>query len=511
MLDASSKTGHGLIGGTITSFGDYDQCLQTEANGFQGKYCSFKFTLEPNHSAINSNREIDQFLLTKVPLFDWFYLHQSVCLPSTCTDQDSAEIIDNAFLGSPFKRVLNIHCDTRQDVSFGSKIENASMSQWISSILLVTVTLLVVLGSIQELIQGYSNGSFLRHFSAIDSTRKLFHMKESGRLSLVDYFKVTVILFGIAGHSFGCLETVPGWYTVSSLYVMKERFQWFMVQPLINEGGLGIGITYMGGFVTFWVIEKFVRNNSLDYAAAIFDRWLRYMPPVMTMVALDIMWPFFGDGPMYTQISKHLLNKCSNNYWMNFLFIGNIKTAPENCVPHTFYQSIDIQLFVVGLFMIYLLIKKPKLGVAGCLALIIAGNATLYYKTSQYLDSPVLMERNVTVAKTTSYLDIVHFATYGHLSNYFIGLLVAYSIKIDGLLIRYSSLINWAYLPALVVSGTIHFAPALHNTFGIVTPETIPLYITGIKLLYVFYTTVYILRYFLLTEKGRCISIFAFQ
>ena len=229
MLDASSKTGHGLIGGTITSFGDYDQCLQTEANGFQGKYCSFKFTLEPNHSAINSNREIDQFLLTKVPLFDWFYLHQSVCLPSTCTDQDSAEIIDNAFLGSPFKRVLNIHCDTRQDVSFGSKIENASMSQWISSILLVTVTLLVVLGSIQELIQGYSNGSFLRHFSAIDSTRKLFHMKESGRLSLVDYFKVTVILFGIAGHSFGCLETVPGGYTVSSLYVMKERFQWFMV------------------------------------------------------------------------------------------------------------------------------------------------------------------------------------------------------------------------------------------------------------------------------------------
>lgn len=235
-------------------------------------------------------------------------------------------------------------------------------------------------------------------FSAIDSTKRLLAAKESGRLSLIDYFRVAVIFFGMAGHSFGCLETVAGWYTVSSMYVMKAKFEWLMVQPLVNEGGLGIGITYMGGFVTFWAMEKFVRSDSLDFKSAVFDRWLRFMPPIMSMVAIDIMWPFFGDGPMYTQVSKHLLNKCTNNAWMNFLFIGNMKSAPENCIPHTFYSSIDIQLFIVGLFMVYLLCKKPKVGVLCCFILILVGNVTLYYQISHHLISPVLIERNVTVA-----------------------------------------------------------------------------------------------------------------
>ena len=196
------------------------------------------------------------------------------------------------------------------------------------SFFLLTMIVLVILGSLEELL--LSTSKMLRHFSAIDATKRLMISKESGRVTVVDYFKLLVILFGIAGHSFGCLETVPGWYTVSSLLVMKEKFQWFIVQPLVNEGGLGIGITYMGGFLTFWSLEKFVRNDSLDYMAAIFDRWIRFVPTIMAMVALDIMWPFFGDGPMYTQISRHLLHKCSTNAWMNFFFVANMKSAPDN-------------------------------------------------------------------------------------------------------------------------------------------------------------------------------------
>lgn len=59
----------------------------------------------------------------------------------------------------------------------------------------------------------------------------------------------------------------------------------------------------------------------------------------------------------------------------------------------------------------------------------------------------------------------------------------------------------------MLVSGVIHFAPALHNTFRLLTQETIPLYITGMKLLYVFYVTVYIYRYFRLAEKGKSLLV----
>lgn len=41
--------------------------------------------------------------------------------------------------------------------------------------------------------------------------------------------------------------------------------------------------------------------------------------------------------------------------------------------------------------------------------------------------------------KSVNYLDYVHFATYGHLSNYFIGLLVAYSLKLTNFRHTYKS------------------------------------------------------------------------
>lgn len=60
------------------------------------------------------------------------------------------------------------------------------------------------------------------------------------------------------------------------------------------------------------------------------NRWLRYTPALMAMVAIDIVWPFFGSGPMYTQISNHLQDKCLKSWWMNLLALGNVQSAPDN-------------------------------------------------------------------------------------------------------------------------------------------------------------------------------------
>lgn len=322
--------------GTVSSFGDYDSCLQTSLeDDFQGsltgKYCSFKLKpVSPKGRKNQHLREIDQVLQERIPVFDYYFIQQSLCLPSTCSDVDAANIIDHTLRGLPFERKLNIQCDTKDSISFQGKINSASTSQWIASLFLGTIIFLVILGSLEEMIRPSKSILTLRHFSAVTSTNRLLMIKDSGRLSMLDYCRLSIIIFGTAGHTIGCLETVTGWYTVSKLYAVKESLKLFWVQPLINEGPLGIGITYVGGFVTFWAVEKAVNTNRVNYVAAVFDRWIRYMPSLMAMVAIDILWPFFGDGPMYSQVSKHLLNKCTRNAWMNFFFVGNMKSAPEN-------------------------------------------------------------------------------------------------------------------------------------------------------------------------------------
>lgn len=109
-----------------------------------------------------------------------------------------------------------------------------------------------------------------------------------------------------------------------------------------------------------------------------------------------------------------------------------------------------------------------------------------------------MIDAEATREKTVNYLDYVHFGTYSHLSNYFIGVLAALAVTMDGFLQRNAKLITVIYNVAVVMSATVHFAPALHNTFGLLPQHLVPLYIVTIKFFYVFYYS-----FFLFTNINR--------
>lgn len=114
------------------------------------------------------------------------------------------------------------------------------------------------------------------------------------------------------------------------------------------------------------------------------------------------------------------------------------------------------------------------------------------YFTSVNQTSPVLIDREATNKTTKNYIDYVHFGTYSHMSNYFIGLLVAYAACTEGLTKKYKKSITFFYNIAVLTSAVIHFAPSIHNTFGILPPKLVPLYIVTIKFFYVFYFSFFV-------------------
>ena len=101
-----------------------------------------------------------------------------------------------------------------------------------------------ILGTLEEWLLP---STFLKAFSIVANHRCLFTNSSDERVNFIDALRITIILFGIAGHCFGCLETVPGWYTVTNLSIIKTRLKSIWVQPMLNEGGLGIGVTFVGG------------------------------------------------------------------------------------------------------------------------------------------------------------------------------------------------------------------------------------------------------------------------
>ncbi|KAI1303644.1 hypothetical protein HDE_02075 [Halotydeus destructor] len=490
LLDASAKGSAGLLDGTISSFGDFDQCLSVKADHsdigqYGGAHCMVRLALTSGDSSIAK-------AVGKLPIFEYFHPTHALCVPSPCSAAEVHLLVTQVLADMPD---INVHgkfvCDTAESISYSHRLKNLTKAQIISLTLLTLILVLVILSSARELLYTASGvpkmpDDRLQAFSALANSAELAKdaSRGSGYFYIAELNKIGLIMFGIAGHSLSCLETIPGWYVITRMRKVTQLFSVWWINGMLNENGLGM-VAVVGGFATYWTVSPVIRKGKFNYLQAVKDRWLKFVPIIMALVAMEIVWPLIGAGPYYTRVANHLLTKCTNNAWMNFVFINNFKSAPENCAPHLFYSSIELQLFILAIGVVYVTVKRPRLGVSIIIGLIVLGNATLATMVWIRGSSPVLVDAHGSVNMTIKYLDFAHFATYGQLSNYMFGVLTAYILKETRIpftinpVLRYSL---WIY--ANIVLGTVHFLPAIHNTWQLLTPMTIPVYMIGIKLLY---------------------------
>ena len=97
-IDSSGKTPTSFMRSTITSFGDYDECISIKdtLNNLVGKYCAFD--IFANHAANVSKSGTNTignstFLLTQVPVFKGVPFIHSICLPSQCSQIEIRQML----------------------------------------------------------------------------------------------------------------------------------------------------------------------------------------------------------------------------------------------------------------------------------------------------------------------------------------------------------------------------------------------------------------------------------
>ena len=328
MIDASSKTASGTLEGTAISLGDFDQCLAITdlKHKFIGSNCMIKLHLKTGREVEVLNALQDRF-----PFFDYVFIYHSICLPSTCSATEINSLVSGCLSKYPFTVAEDFNCDTRESISWENKIRTANKAQTAAAVILTTVTLLCIIATIVDFC--WATDSLLQDFSLRRSLSNLYtqiNTPPRSRLDLLDNIKLGVVLMGVAGHSVTCLETVNSWFMFPGLLIIKGYFRAFLVQPLLNEAGLGL-VSFAGGFVTYWSSYKIAQAGKLDIFKALFVKWLRFLPSMVIMVAIDLLWPIYGSGPVFNHIADHLLNKCTRNSWTNFVFANNFLTATE-CV-----------------------------------------------------------------------------------------------------------------------------------------------------------------------------------
>ena len=95
---------------------------------------------------------------------------------------------------------------------------------------------------------------------------------------------------------------------------------------LLNDAGL-IGVTVLSGIATSLIAYPLAIKSKLPFLPAILDRFVRFVPALAVLTALEFLWPFAGSGPIFSRVANFVLNKCTKNWWLNLLFINNALDA----------------------------------------------------------------------------------------------------------------------------------------------------------------------------------------
>lgn len=194
------------------------------------------------------------------------------------------------------------------------------------------------------------------------------------------------------------------------------------MQPM-NEMGFDF-FSVLSGFAITSTFYKLIRKGKIDYHRLILSRYFRFVPPTLILIALQLLWPLISNGPLYTRFSQIVVEDCSANWWKHVVFLANqdpkravridenriyLETYTNRlllqCLVHTFFTSVDFQLFFLGLGILSLSVLLPTLTFLLCTFLFIWCYITLF-QTTQGIGTPVLFGNHINLDESLKYVKI---------------------------------------------------------------------------------------------------------
>ncbi|XP_019871060.2 nose resistant to fluoxetine protein 6 isoform X2 [Aethina tumida] len=167
---------------------------------------------------------------------------------------------------------------------------------------------------------------------------------------------------------------------------------------------------------------------TLKSAYTIFiNRVLRLWPSLILMILLHkskISFKMYTGPFMELLVQDH--NNCNNNWWQPLLFVNNLfLESKEMCNVATWYLSVDTQLYLASLIILYIMIKynlglKTLIALFSFISLIYAG--VIYYN---HVDMVVQIGPEISKLEkliSTRSIDILYFSTIANTNTFILGL-----------------------------------------------------------------------------------------
>ncbi|XP_035215129.1 nose resistant to fluoxetine protein 6-like [Stegodyphus dumicola] len=435
-----SKPPAGLLEGTLSDFGAFDQCLDIilpKKNGeveFRGQYCAMEanplmppipknFSLAKQRHAQPLDSIAEE---VKIGGMAFYYLkfRLGLCVPSACNLNDMKLIAEK--ISKAIQMNIQIpQCYVKESATF--------RPIHIVVIFILSLLLLACLyGSIIEHKASKEKDRRLRPheemfkcFSFISNYQRLMgSSKGSEELKALHGLRALSMAWVILGHTyvwsnFQLLRRpslIPNWF--NSLDFEAIHNGWLSVEPFF----------FLSGLLTSYAVMKILpkAKGRINVPIYILRRYIRLTPPLLLAMGLAFFMPLLSSGPFWYERVDPELKACTEYWWANILYISNWLGMRQICVHPTWYLSADFQLHVVSIVVLYLLYRSPKIGLSLITIIVVACNIAVGVLTYLWDLPPTIQISSGNNEKIQQTVDIVHMRTFTHAGPYYVGIVVGF-------------------------------------------------------------------------------------
>ncbi|XP_015789811.1 uncharacterized protein LOC107366704 isoform X1 [Tetranychus urticae] len=365
ILTSSSHLPSKFFESSYSDFEGYSQCLTIQ----ETNYCSASVlpvnqTLYPHWFSLRYNATI----------------HIGFCLPTSCSQDDVDNLISSVMKPIGWEKVYFHGC--QRPSTFTQRLAKANASQKWSLAFLVVIIGLVLISSLVHHFGLYFtfNCFWLKYFAIQETHTNLINGHKKGRIFIIDQMRILISFIFLLIHYFGLIPMSKLIYMAESLDTITYYASGWGFQP-VNSDWIYSGMIYVGGSaigLQLWATIK--PNTSFStYVKLLIKRLVLYWPVLMVAVAMKIVLPLFGSGPIYSLHTEWRSNVCSNNFWTLLLHINNYQNVYDMCFCYFWSMAVEFHLFILALGIVYLYKTRPKIGVIVNIITVLIGLVSIFW------------------------------------------------------------------------------------------------------------------------------------
>ncbi|CAG9820973.1 unnamed protein product [Phaedon cochleariae] len=491
MRDATAKSVTGILRGSISQFGQFEECLTAKAP-FPTQYCLAtiianvprpipernpkSLIYEPNESVLRKiyDKKDPSQQPENVVLMGW-------CVPASCSPANLQNSLNKYFeeMDFPLKNE-NVTYSSVVDASSCQKedeykeFDQADISFGLVSSIIVSIVILSTVYDFfrdttsEKLKERSPTVELLIAFSLRKNYRKLPSANDSNpALKILYGMRVICICMIIMDHRFGT-HLASG---ILNFDIVEDQYR-SPVGTIFFHGDVFVDSFFIlsGILVTYTLMIQYDKR-FMNPAVIIFMRYVRLTPLyAMVIFYYATMFRYTGAGPMWKKIIVPEVEDCRANWWTNLLYISNYVNVDHMCMVHSWYLPCDFHYFIIAIVLCIVIHKSKKIG------LFFLGFVTFLTVLAPFL-VVYLLELSAVIYFYPDFLRLpkqqvdfilAYSKSHTRASPYFIGMIAGYlyyRMRGSGkrLKVTYSHLILFVSLGIMVgsiVTGVIFYDPA---------------------------------------------------